>query len=303
MRVVEKQTMRVAQIVGGLLAVLMLFGAAEPAAAQTSERVPIDAATTGQKAAFIENLLTRSVAARTIGDSGEQAPKEKLGEARALVDEAKTLIANGQYKRADEKLDQALALINAETRRLSKAKVNGARDKEAYEKRLHAVELFLQAYERVAADQNGSAATKGQINDIRQLIAEAKAAADRGEYDAAKAALDTAYQIARGDIRTLRQGQTLTRSLDFATAAEEYDYERGRNDSHFMLLKFALSNNQPAPSMLDRIARFETDARSIREQAERNAAAGLYDRAIGDLNESTQTLLKAIRMSGIFVPG
>ena len=70
-----------------------------------------------------------------------------------------------------------------------------------------------------------------------------------------------------------------------------------------MLLKFAMSEKKPAPSMIGRITQHEGDARSIRNRAEQSAASGNFDGAIRELNDSTETLLKAIRMGGIFVPG
>lgn len=302
-RVSKEKNMRIWSLVNLAAAAMLVLGAAGVATAQTNERVPADAATTGQKAKFVENLATRSVSAKTIENSGDAAAIAKLDQARTLITEANGLISDGQYDGADQKLDQALALINAETRRLSKSDVNEARAQEGYQKRLHAVETFLTAYERVSSDQGSSAANKAQAAEIKRLIGQARGLAGEGDYETAQTILEDAYQIARGDIRTLRQGQTLKRSLDFATVEEEYNYERGRNDSHFMLLKFAMSEKKPAASMLGRITQYEGDAQSIRDQAEQNAASGDFDGAIQDLNESTNTLLKAIRMSGIFVPG
>ena len=101
----------------------------------------------------------------------------------------------------------------------------------------------------------------------------------------------------------MREGQTLVRSLDFATAAEAYEYELGRNESHFMLLQYAKLENNPAGSVVGRIEQNHSEAERLRAEAEREAAGGGHAAAIGLLNQSTDLLLKAIRMSGVFVPG
>ncbi|MFQ5566499.1 MAG: hypothetical protein ACE5EU_09070, partial [Paracoccaceae bacterium] len=142
-----------------------------------------------------------------------------------------------------------------------------------------------------------------QAGAIRKLIGKAEGEAGAGRYQAAVEILDEAYATARGDIREMREGKTLTRTLDFATAEEEYDYELGRNRSHFLLLQFALGEKAPVGSVVGRIEENRTEAERLRDGAERKAAAGAFPEAIEMLNQSTALLLKTIRMSGIFVPG
>jgi hypothetical protein len=271
-------------------------------AAWAQDRVPADPATTGQKAQFVENLVTQSVSVTRIEESGDADAKASLAQARALVAQAKADLGAGAVEAADDKLDQALALVNTEVRRLSGDEVQGDHSKRMYARRLNAVNTFLSAYERVAEEGSSRAATK-HAEAIRGLIGKAEAAAGAGQYDVAIAILDDAYVTARGDIREMREGQTLTRSLDFATAEEAYDYELGRNRSHFLLLQFALSENSPAGSVVGRIKENRSSAEKLRDGAARKAAGGDYPEAIDMLNASTELLLKTIRMSGIFVPG
>lgn len=265
-------------------------------------RVPIDRATTTQKAIFIENLITNSVAARTIEQSGDAAAIASLQEARSLIGEAKRDIDRGALPEAEAKLDQALALVNEETRRLSHDDLKDERQREAYERRLSAVRTFLMAYQRVAENGGGnSVATQAAI--IRSFIDKAEGQAGAGRLDDAIGTLDQAYVVARGDIREIRDGQTLVRTLEFETAKEEYDYEIGRNQSHFMLLQFALGDKQPTGSVVGRINEHRVIAEKLRSRAEARAAEGAHAEAIDLLNESTNRLLSAIRMSGVFVPG
>lgn len=284
-------------------ATLLTCGAIQPdCTARAEGRVPADAATTGQKAQFVENLVTKSVSASRIEQSGDAAAMQSLAAARDLVSRARADLSSGNFSAANDKLDEALALVNQEVQRLSGDEVRSAHDRDVYERRLKSVQTFLSAYQRVA-DDGGSRAAADQAKTIRKLIDRAEAEAGNGRYSDAIAHLDNAYAAARGDIREIRDGQTLVRSLDFATAEEAYDYEVGRNQSHFLLLQFAIAEKSPAGSVVGRIEENRRKAEALRGDAERQAAAGDYGTAIDNLNASTELLLKTIRMSGMFVPG
>ncbi len=287
------------------LALCLVFAVAAPTqlVAQTENRLPVDQVTTQQKALFVENLVTKSVAAQTIERSGDSGAQGALTKARALVAEAKGDLAAGNYEAANAKVDNALRLINTEARRLSQAGVKQTRLEEAYAKRLHTVETFLAAYERVAEEKSLSAATTSQVAAITAKVGEARVFAKDGAYQAANDLLDEAYQTARGDIRSLREGETLTRSLHFDTPDEEYDYEKDRNDSHIMLLRFALSDKAPPASFVERIDGLRAEAASLRGLAEQEADSGQFPTAIDSLVQSTDKLLKALRMTGLYIPG
>ena len=274
-----------------------------PVSAQSTPRVPVEQAATEQKAKFVENLVTRSVAAETIETSGDDAAMRKLADARALVEQAKAELAEGRPEEANRKLDAALRLVNIEARRLSQAGLKGERQKEEYGRRRHAVQTFLAAYERVAQDKELSAAAAAQMTKIRDLIEAAEGQVREGQWADANDTLALAYQLARGDIREMREGKTLTRSLDFSTPVEEYKYEHDRNDSHVMLLQFAINEKSPPAARRTRIDQLREEAMAIRTDAERKAETGAHTEAIETILRSTDILLKAIRMSGVWVPG
>lgn len=280
---------------------LVLTGYLVPVDGLAQDRVPADQATTTQKAQLVENLVTNSVSASRIEQSGDQEAIESLKTARALVAKARDDLSRNNFDAADDKLNRALELVNSNTQRLSGAAVQGARDREAYERRRHAVGTFLGAYQRVA-NAGGDQSVSRQAARIEALSGDAEALAIRGNYAEAIDKLDEAYAVARGDIREMRDGKTLTRTLDFATAREEYDYELGRNRSHFLLLEFAFSEKNPQGSVLGRIKGNKSDAEGLRREAESLAGKGDHATAIDKLNESTAKLVQAIRMSGVFVP-
>jgi hypothetical protein len=271
--------------------------------AQQSDRVPVDRKTTEQKATFVEHLVTKSVAVATIESSGDASAVANLEKARTLVTDARKELDGGDFKVANEILDEALAIVNKETRRLSKTRVGEKRTQEAYDRRLQSVKTFLEAYERVGGEENRTAAIDAEIKRINNLVGQAEAIAADGRIEEAKSVLDQAYLATRSNIKGLRQGTTLTRSLNFETAEEEYAYEIDRNESHFMLLNLALQRQPVAGSMMGRIDDLRGSAKQHRSGAESHAAKGAYAPAIDSLNQSTGALLKAIRMTGLFIPG
>jgi hypothetical protein len=277
--------------------------ASAPLAAQETQRVPVEPETVRQKAKFVRNLVTKSVSAQTIEDKGGPESQAKLEEARALVVEANLDIEENNFEAANEKLDQSLGLVTKEAQKLSKSEVKGQRLQEAFERRRNAVTTFLSAYERVSGDKDVSAATRAHISDIKSMTAEADSLAEAGKLEEANKLLKTAYLVARGDIRELREGKTLTRTLNFETAEEEFSYERDRNDSHFMLLRFALSEKNPPKSRLTRIESLREQAQGLRDKADNQAGSGDAATAIDTILLSTEALLKAIRMSGVWIPG
>lgn len=287
----------------GILAVFCVFLVDGTLLAEETQRVVPDAAATQQKYLFVQKLVTQSVAVQTIESSGDADAIAKLKDARVLVSQAQQQLKSEQHETANETLDRALALVTTEARRLSQAEVKAGRERDAYGKRLQTVEAFMKAYERVSQEKKKNTVIEGQLADIRSVVESAKRHAANGDHAEAIALLDQAYNAARGDIREFRDGETLTRSLDFKSAAEEYEYEHRRNESHFVLLQFAISEKAPPATRKQYIDKLREDADSLRDKAEKEAEAGNHAAGVQQLVESTDTLLKAIRMTGLYIPG
>lgn len=292
-----------ARISAAMLGIAVL--AAAPVAAETGPRVPATQSGVDEKWLLVESMAYRSVAAKTITASGDKEAIAALDKAKSLIGDAKAAGAGGQYKEANDKLNEALKLINDHARRLTLSSVGAERAKVLFERRRHAVETFLKAYERVSSDPKADASQlpKEHTGWIAEELAGADALFAKGQHERALEQLEAAYERTRGLIRSMRTGQTLTRSLNFATAEEEYNYEFKRNDSFFALLEFAIVEKNPSGSIVERIHQDRDKAREVRRTADALAKSGDFPGAITALNSSTNILLQAIRMSGIYVPG
>ena len=106
--------------------------------------------------------------------------------------------------------------------------------------------------------------------------------------------------MAKAGISGLRSGDTLVRSLNFASKEEEYHYEVDRNNTHQMLIKVLLEDKKAADAM---IQTYVTKARELRGRADAAAAAKDYGGAVRLLEESTAELVRAIRNAGVYIPG
>jgi DNA-directed RNA polymerase subunit L len=100
----------------------------------------------------------------------------------------------------------------------------------------------------------------------------------------------------------LRGGDTIVRTLNFASKAEEYLYEIDRNDAHRMLVQMLLKDKRggATDTMVDHAV---AEAARLRAQAEDEAGRRNHEAAVRTLEESTRELVKAIRGAGVYIPG
>ena len=70
-----------------------------------------------------------------------------------------------------------------------------------------------------------------------------------------------------------------------------------------MLLKVLTSERKSDPGKQKLIDGFVGKSRTLRQQAESEASAGAYDKAVDHLEEATRYLQRAIRSAGVYIPG
>lgn len=277
-----------------------------PALAQQAPdgpRVPISAANVETKARFVGNLVANSQSVKAIEQSGDAEAIEALQQARAAVETAKQELAAGKVEQADLSLNKAIALMNSHTRRVSESTVKGNRAQQLYESRLASVRALMEAYDRVSKEKSAGRRSAERRASLTTLMAEIDAMAKNGNYEGAVVQLDQAYATITSEVAALRDGDKLTKELSFASAEEEYVYEIDRNDSHVFLLKLTLSEKTPHPSFAAQIETLRAEAEELRKRAETQAKDKEFTGAIKSLGESTEKLIRALRMGGAYIPG
>jgi hypothetical protein len=248
----------------------------------------------------VATLIDRSSASRQIESSGVASAREKRDNARLIHREAAASLAAGDAPAASKLLDQAAREMMNGVRLAKPEEVQGAKDKRDFETRLDSARALLAAQQRITQEKNAGAEAKDAARRIEREIAQAEQLAAAGQHAQARVGLDRAYLTARVSIEAMRRGDTLVRSLTFASAREEYDYELDRNDTHRMLVTMLLADRREAAPMMQPVLE---RADQIRKEGQAQAQRGDHRAAIKTLEDSTRELVRAIRAGGLYIPG
>lgn len=250
----------------------------------------------------VGTLIESSSAARQIDASGDPQALEKRSQARALHRRAAAAFAGGDLAAASQLLDEAARTMVSGARLANPEQVTEEKRRRDFEARAESVKALLAAQTRIAQEKGGGRDAQEATRGIEAQLAQAQRLAQAGRLDEARPLLDRAYLTAKVSIESMRRGDTLVRTLHFASKREEYDYELDRNDTHRMLVRVLLADRPDAKSQAAIAAAVEAAAK-LRAEAEQLAARGDHEGAIGKLEESTRALVRGIRAAGVYIPG
>lgn len=179
--------------------------------------------------------------------------------------------------------------------------VTAGKQRADFDARMSSTRALIDAQKRIATEK-GAAGNTELLQRIEALVADAQRLADGGKIAEGRQALDQAYGASRAAIGGMRGGDTLVRSLTFATKEEEYAYETDRNDTHKMLVEVLLKDRRggSAEAMIDKSVKA---AGELRRKAEEQAGRKDFEGAVRTLEESTRELVRGIRSAGVFIPG
>lgn len=252
----------------------------------------------------IATLIETSSAARQIESSGVNAARERRDNARLMHREAVAQLAAGDAAGAAKLLDLAAREMMNGVRLAKPEQVAGEKARRDFDARLESARALLSAQQRITHEKSAGREAQDATRRIETDIAEAQRLAAADRYDEARPVLDRAYLSARVSIEAMRRGDTLVRSLNFASKREEYDYEIDRNDTHRMLISVIVADRKdPSGAMPAGMQGFVDRAAVLRTQAEGLARGGDHGGAIRVLEESTLELVRAIRAGGLYIPG
>ena len=248
-------------------------------------------------------LVEQSSAARQVDESGNAAAKEKRERSRQLLGEARTALAAGDVLAAHRLVDSAARTMMEAVRMSAPDQVNAGKDRSDFEARLASTKALIEAQQRIATEKGTGARNGELVHRIDAMVSEAQRHAAAGRMSEARRMIDQAYGASRAAIGGMRGGDTLVRSLNFASKEEEYAYEIDRNDTHRMLVQVLLQDKRGAASTDAMVDRALKSAGDLRRQAEEQAGRREFDAGVRTLEESTRELVRAIRSAGVFIPG
>ena len=253
----------------------------------------------------VGKLLESSSAARQIESSKAPEALARRDRARELYKNVKAALNAGDLERANAQLTEVRSAFFEAVRLAAPEEVTAKKLETDYKARLDSVNALLGAYRRVASEKGSASKTVSEtVSQIDKSVAEAARLAQAGKYKEGRAELDRAYLVAKAGISSLRSGDTLVRSLNFASKEEEYHYEIDRNDTHQMLIKVLVEEKRATNAMLDQqVQAFVVKAKELRAAAEAAAAKRDHGQAVKLLEDSTVELVRAIRNAGVYIPG
>jgi len=291
-------TIRIARLVGFVLLIATSpFVANAALAAADPEGSALEA-----KLHFVHTLVERSSAAKRVAASGNSKAKARQREARGAYERALAAHRAGDDKGAQAALHAAtLAMLQAVQK--AGAQVSAAEQRREFQARLDNVTTLLEAHERIGSEKGARAADAKLRQTTGSKIAQAKGLFKKGRLDEAHAVLDEAYGMIAVAVRGQREGETLVRSLHFASKEEEYRYELDRNESHRMLVTLLFNEHNRSAGTQGKVKRFLGSAADLRTKAERQAAGKDFNAAVDALEQSTAQLVRALRGAGINIPG
>jgi hypothetical protein len=293
------------------LAVLSPMGstlAAEPASdfsqlTPRPPRPPEDAEQLERRLSSVQKLIEESSAARQVDAGGNARAQELRSQARDMRLQAVATFQTGNLVEASRQLDQAAKKMFEAARLAAPEQLAGDKKKRDFASRLESVKALLAAQKRISAEKQLGAEGVAATNKLEAQMQEAVGLASAGKLDQGRALLDQVYFTTKVVIEGLREGDTLVRSLEFATKEDEYFYEVDRNDTHKMLVKVLLDEKRASNAGLESLVKVYLDrAAKLREQAEGLADKKEFEAAIKFLESSTRELVRAIRGAGVYIP-
>lgn len=267
-------------------------------------RAPEDKEQLERRLASVATLLEKSSAAQQIEASANPQALALRGQARELRQQAEGAYKAGNYVNATRLLDQAAKMMFDGVRLASPEQITGEKKRRDFDNRLESVKALLSAQKRISAEKKLGAKGAETSNKIEAQIREAQSLVAAGKLDQGRAVLDQVYVVTKAAIENMRDGDTLVRSLHFASKDEEYHYEIDRNDTHKMLVKVLLEEKRANnPGLEGMVQKYLEQAAVLRTSAEGLASKKDYDGAIRILEDSTKELVRAIRGAGVYIPG
>ena len=255
----------------------------------------------GQNIQFVEQLVNQSAAAKQIQQGDNADAKALQQKAQQQLERAKQAQQAGDTQTVSDALHQAKTAMFEAMRMSGKQEVKQKQQRD-FNARLKSITALLEAHKRIRQEKKLGKPAEAVEQHVASEIQSAQNEFSNNQLDKAMQQVNAAYLSIKLSVMRLRDGDTLVRELHFATKQDEYKYELERNRTHRILVEVVLKEKLSAQmSLLMKIPMAK--AGELREQAVKQAQDGDFAKAIDTLEQSTQQIIRAIRMAGVYIPG
>lgn len=262
-------------------------------------KIAVDKASVSSRIDNVRNLIHSSSGSKRV-EQGDPEAKQFKADASAHLERAEMLFQSGDMKAANNALHESTMSMFKAIRKVGLGKPGTDKLLQDYRDRRSSLNALVDALERVAKEKKTSPAG---LSEIGNKASNADKLAESGDIKQARILLDEAYESVKIEVEMLRSGDTLVRTLEFASEEEEYKYELDRNDTHQMLVTLLLEDKKVDATGQQQVDAYLAEAEVFRKRALTESGAGQYGKGIQLLEESTKQLVKAIRRAGVYIPG
>ncbi len=264
---------------------------ADPAAAVQKAKK-----STQNKLILLESVL-KSKRPKEVYASGNDNAIKIMDEAQAHYKSAKDLLAKGEYKKSDTEIQQSLKKVSSSFRMVVDKAGEQESAKKQYDDLHQRVNTFEDLFHKLPEKQS-----KGILdaNEVAQLIKDAESLYSNKQYKKAVVPLTKASDILEKGLSDATKNQTVVYKLEFATPADEYQYEYERNINYLQLTSIVLESDDPSlkrKKMLIKMLVKKND--KIVAEAKAAFTAKEVDKAITLMEKGNNTLVKALRLGGL----
>lgn len=285
-----------------VLFIAMLL-AGNAVSAKEAERPLPSAEALSKSIGLINNLVHNSSVAKKVRETQVEEALKLVQEAEEMISQAAVLVDKGQIAEAAQARDEALRLMMIAGRVASKSGDDiDTQRRNDYETRLRSVNALRAAQERIAREKSEQRDVNGFAVPVDNLLSQAADHATQSDYTSAMTSLNRAYVLITSAIEAQRGGETLIRSLDFASKEEEFNYELGRYANYLMLVEMLVEQGKISKAE-GAGEKFYLNASEEYSDAINLARMRQHERAIGKMEAASKLLVRMIRNAGIFIPG
>ena len=259
----------------------------------------INETTVYNKLKFFAWLVKESPSAVRINGSNDAAAIALLSDSETLLENAQQSYDAGELELADKSLSLGLQHMTTASRKIKDMDRVEAAHRQMFEQLQQHVKVFVDAFDRVVSEKGDNSVNalldRKRLNEFLARADELYANAQLAE---ANQAMRQASDIIEHSLRAARDREILLHELTFGSLQEEYDYERERNSSYVLLIDVLQDKIAVSDASRDYINTMLSMNQSLQEKASALAAQGDLSQAIHVLEQGTDKLSRALRMSG-----
>ncbi len=253
-----------------------------------------DTTSAEQRLEYLEKLFESRSGQRLVqynkGDIAQQLHR--------MLDQARTAIAAGNEKKADDLTKKVVKIFMKTVRELPAEPEEIARFKVRYEALRSGLEKFIDAQKENKerfSDEKNSAREYSKI-EVNKLLKQADIAADTGHYEKAISDLNQAQSIVTQSLQGMLNNKQLVRKFDISTPEKEYFYELRRYQGYEGLIPVAIDVKKPGDLIQKTMMELDNKARWMFEEARNKASKGDYPVAIRMMMDATGVIRQALRL-------